>query len=270
MIKVRPHALHRIMGEPRSIDPRLITDGVAAILRRTKRTDGEKALIQSLKNRTLSEGAKTAVEEWVVERAYGFKDFAGNKYTEKGLTLEDHAIKTVQMNSLFTMGQYVHMNKNEQTFENQWLRGTPDIINPTHGRDTKCSWSGVQHPWGNRKSNQKVKDAGYDVQCQAYMDLTDKPDWCVDFVLLPTPAELVWGEDQREQQVVLVEAIPLHKRIKTVHIPRDQAFIDLMHIKCELVQEYAAIYADEIGVLDVIQDRAKEYKVPFTKGVKAA
>lgn len=270
MIKVRPHALHRIMGEPKSINPELITDEVAAILRRTKRTDEEKALIQCLKNRTLSEGAKTTVEEWVIERAYGFKDFAGNKYTEKGLTLEDHAIKTVQMNSLFTMGQYVHMNKNEQTFENQWLCGTPDIINPTHGRDTKCSWSGVQHPWGNRKANQKVKDAGYDVQCQAYMDLTNKPDWYVDFVLLPTPAELVWGEDQREQQVALVEAIPLHKRIKTVHIPRDQAFIDLMHIKCELVQEYAAIYADEIGVLDVIQDRAKEYKVPFTKGVKAA
>ena len=131
MIKVRPHALHRIMGEPRSIDPRLITDGVAAILRRTKRTDEEKALIQSLKNRTLSEGAKTAVEEWVVERAYGFKDFAGNKYTEKGLTLEDHAIKTVQMNSLFTMGQYVHMNKNEQTFENSGFVAHPtSLIQP--------------------------------------------------------------------------------------------------------------------------------------------
>ena len=58
MIKVRPHALHRIMGEPKSIDPELITDEVAAILRRTKRTDEEKALIQSLKNRTLSEVQK--------------------------------------------------------------------------------------------------------------------------------------------------------------------------------------------------------------------
>ena len=263
MIKIRPHALHRIMGEPKSIDPTLITEDVALVLKRTKRTDKERILIQSLKNKTLSEGAKTAIEEWVVERAYGFKDFAGNKYTEKGLSLEDSAIMSVQVNSLFTMGQYTKMTKNENTFENAWLMGTPDIINSDHGRDTKCSWSGVQHPWGLRKAEKKMADGGYEYQNRAYMDLTAKCKWFTDFVLLPTPVELTFSQDQREQQIDLVNAIPLHKRITSVVTEFDESINELIHTKCELAQAYAIKYALEIGVYDILLERSKEYKVPF-------
>lgn len=270
MIKIRPHALHRIMGEPKSIDPTLITDDIAAIIRRTKRTDDEKALIQHLKNQTLSEGAKTAVEEWVTERAYGFKDFAGNKYTEKGLALEDNAILSVQMNSLFTMGQYTKMTKNDKTFENPWLMGTPDIINANHGRDTKCSWSGVQHPWGKRKAEKKMGDGGYEWQNRAYMDLSNKKTWFTDFVLLPTPVELTYTQDQREQQIDLVNAIPLNKRITSIQTDFDEQINDLIHLKCELAQVYAEAYATEIGVYEILLNRTKEYAVPLAKKELAA
>ena len=263
MIKIHAHALHRIMCEPKSIDEQLITAEIATIIKRTKRTDEEKLLIQQLKNQTLSEGAKTAIEEWVIERAYGFKDFTGNKYTEKGLSLEDSAIMSVQMNSLFTMGQYTKMTKNEITFENAWLIGTPDIINLDHGRDTKCSWSGVQHPWSKRKADKKMADSGYEYQNRAYMDLTQKKRWFTDFVLLPTPVELTFTQDQREQQIDLVNAIPLSKRISSVAIDFEQNKNDLIHLKCELAQAYALQYAHEIGVYEILLDRAKEYKVPF-------
>lgn len=248
MLKVHPHALHRIMGEPKSIDPVLVTHEVAEIMKRTKRTDEEKTLIQDLKNHTLSEGAKTAIEEWVIERVYGFKDFQGNKYTEKGLTLEDHAIKSVQMNSLFTMGEYIHMKKNERTIENNWLVGTPDIINLDHGRDTKCSWSGVQHPWSIRKAEKKMSECGYEWQNRGYMMLTKKPKWFTDFVLLPTPENLIFGEDQREQQVILVNQISLKKRITSICIERNLEIEELIKIKCSAAQVYANSFAMEIGV----------------------
>ncbi|MDN8246563.1 hypothetical protein QZK48_08415 [Acinetobacter baumannii] len=247
MLKIHPHALHEIMGEPSKIDPALITPDVEVILTRKKRTDAEKALIQELKDHTLSEGAKSAVERWVVEQQYGFKDFTGNKYTEKGLTLEDHAIKAVQMNSLFTMGQFIGMQKNEKTLEDEFLIGTPDIINDDHGRDTKCSWSGVQHPFTFRRAEKKTKENGYDWQMRAYMRLTNKPKWAVDFVLLPTPENLIYSEDQREQQVVLVNQIPLNQRITTVWIERDFNLEKLMLVKCSLAQAYAQIVIAELN-----------------------
>lgn len=255
MLKVHPHALHEIMGEPKQIDPALITPDVEVILKRSKRTDEEKALIQHLKDHTLSEGAKSAVERWVVEKNFGFRDFQGNKYTEKGLTLEDHAIKAVQMNSLFTMGQFIGMQKNEETLEDEFLIGTPDIINADHGRDTKCSWSGVQHPFTLRRAEKKARENGYEWQMRAYMQLTDKPMWAIDYVLLPTPENLIFGEDQREQQVTLVNLVPLEQRITTVWIHRDFKLEELIKIKCSLAQTYA---------------KEVEREILGKKGVKAA
>ncbi|EXC34414.1 hypothetical protein ABLB95_15365 (plasmid) [Acinetobacter radioresistens] len=242
-MKVHPHALHEIMGEPKQVDPALVTPEIEAILRKTKRTDEEKALIKHLKEHTLSEGAKSAIERWVKKDIYGFCDFQGNKYTEKGLTLEDNAIRAVQIQN------FIGMQKNEKTFSNEYLEGTPDILvwNKGYGRDTKCSWSGIQHPFFEREAVKKVRDNGYDYQMHGYMNLTKLKRWAVDFVLLPTPDHLIFGEDQREQQVTLINQIPLKERITTIWIEYDEEVQRLIKIKCSLAQVYAQSLKAELG-----------------------
>ena len=47
------------------------------------------------KGEVLSQSAKSAIRDMVKQDLYGFDGFRGNKYTSKGLLLEDQAIKLV-------------------------------------------------------------------------------------------------------------------------------------------------------------------------------
>lgn len=48
----------------------------------------------------------------------------------------------------------------------------------------------------------------------------------VDFWLFPVPLELTKDWDDREQLIDLVDSIPIHKRLTTVKIERDESIID--------------------------------------------
>ncbi len=60
----------------------------------------------------------------------------------------------------------------------------------------------------------------------------------VDFWLFPVPLELTKDWDDREQLIDLVDSIPIHKRLTTVKIERDESIIDRIKDKIPHCQNY--------------------------------
>ena len=137
------------------------------------------------KSEVLSETTKSYVKEWLIEQIYGFRKEIKSKYIDKGNKLEDTAIdKAIEWLDLdFVM-------KNEESFEDEYFTGTPDIITNDEILDTKCSWDAYSFPLFDTE----LPNKDYFYQMQVYMHLTGKKKARVVYVLLNTPEELTWEE----------------------------------------------------------------------------
>lgn len=186
--------------------------------------------------------AKSAVRKIAKYDLFGYQDFDGNKFTEKGTLLEEQAIK------LSGLSRGLVLKKNQERRENDWLTGECDIYVPTRKLiiDTKCSWDIGSHPFFEDEAEEKAIKAGYDWQMQGYMWLWNCQQAQIDFVLLPTPIDLLSTYDSVEQHIDLVEQIPQRKRITSVTIKRDDKKIELIKERVEVAQKY---YQQVIGKL---------------------
>ena len=117
----------------------------------------------------ISATAKSAVRKIVKYDLFGYQDFEGNKYTEKGIALEEQAIK------LSGRKRGLALKKNEERRENDWITGECDIYVPSRNLiiDTKCSWDIGSHTFFTDEAEEKAKKAGYTIQMQGYMWLWD-------------------------------------------------------------------------------------------------
>lgn len=207
-LKVRCSSLHKIIGEPKS------------------KADKEAG--------KLTDTAKSAIREIVKFDLFGYQAFEGNKYTKKGNELEEQAIKL----SGFTRG--LALKKNTERRENEFISGECDIYVPTRKLiiDTKCSWDIGSHPFFRDEAEEKAKKAGYDIQMQGYMWLWECEQAQIDFVLFPTPIELLSAYDDNERYIDLVEQIPQTQRITTVTIQRDESIINKIKERVSVAQRY--------------------------------
>ncbi|HHF3640572.1 translocation protein TolB precursor [Haemophilus influenzae] len=182
----------------------------------------------------ISATAKSAVRKIVKFDLFGYRDFEGNKYTEKGIALEEQAIK------LSGRKRGLPLKKNTERRENDWITGECDIYVPSRRLiiDTKCSWDIGSHPFFADEAEEKAKKAGYDAQMQGYMWLWDCDEAQIDFVLLPTPYDQLSSYDDLNRYIDLVEQIPQEKRITTVTIKRDEKIIEKIKERVEIAQEY--------------------------------
>ncbi|HHE9434123.1 TPA: translocation protein TolB precursor [Haemophilus influenzae] len=182
----------------------------------------------------ISATAKSAVRKIVKFDLFGYQDFEGNKYTEKGIALEEQAIK------LSGRKRGLPLKKNTERRENDWIAGECDIYVPSRKLiiDTKCSWDIGSHPFFADEAEEKAKKAGYDAQMQGYMWLWDCDEAHIDFVLLPTPYDQLSSYDDSTRYIDLVEQIPQEKRITTVTIKRDEKIIEKIKERVEIAQEY--------------------------------
>lgn len=137
------------------------------------------------KSEVLSETTKSYIKEWLIEQIYGFRKEIKSKYIDKGNKLEDTAIdKAIEWLDLdFVM-------KNEESFEDEFFTGTPDIITNDEILDIKCSFSPFTFPL----LEDVIPTKDYEIQVQVYMHLTGKKKARVVYVLLNTPDELTWEE----------------------------------------------------------------------------
>ncbi|MDD0824611.1 translocation protein TolB precursor [Mannheimia sp. AT1] len=182
----------------------------------------------------ISDTAKAAVREMAKYDLFGYQSFDGNKYTVKGNQLEEQAIKL----SGFTRG--LVLKKNTERRDNGIINGECDIYVPSRKLiiDTKCSWDIGTHPFFKDEAEAKAVKAGYDTQMQGYMWLWDCVEAQIDFVLFPTPFDLIGTYESTDKLVDLVEQIPQEKRITTVTIPRDDEVINKIKDRVAAAEKY--------------------------------
>ena len=139
-------------------------------------------------NPKLPKGAQTYCQQWLKENfLYNRRKEIKSKYLTKGNECEDSAIHLL---NIIHLKDYV---KNEEYFENDFITGTPDIIDKPLNRDTKCSWDSDTFPLFETWC-----DDSYKWQGQCYMDLTGSTSHSVDYCLIDTPEHLIRSESKRE------------------------------------------------------------------------
>jgi hypothetical protein len=136
------------------------------------------------KGEVISETAKSYLKEWVIEQKFGVKKEIISRYLDKGLYLEDEAIK--HYNKLFK----TNAEKNDEFFENEYIQGTPDLIIDGKIVDIKCSFSAFSFPMFDKELPTKA----YYYQLQAYMWLTGCKEAEVAYFLLDSPDDVILRE----------------------------------------------------------------------------
>jgi len=176
-----------------------------------------------VKGDTLGETAKAHLVECYVRHVYGRQKDVTNAYIEKGLMAEEDSL------DLYTLVKDKLFVKNTEYFTNDWLTGTPDIVEPDTITDIKTSWDIFTF----YAQTVKAIDKKYWWQLQAYMDLTGANHAKLVYCLVNTPLKLI--EDQKRR---------LQWTMGVIDQDTDEAYIKA----CEMVDKNS-IY-DDIHIED--------------------
>ena len=139
------------------------------------------------KGRLLSATAESYCDLWLKEQIFNRKKSFSSKHTEKGQIVEDNSIDFIAEQ----LG-YGFLIKNEDSFKNEFMTGTPDIL-PPNGNiviDVKNSWDWSTFPL----FEDKIPNSDYYWQLQGYMALTGRKNAQLIYVLSDTPYNLIERE----------------------------------------------------------------------------
>lgn len=226
MMLFHPSSLGLLMTDAQSIDPELLTPELAVISRKVKKTDEEKALLQPLKEMSLSVGAKTALAAMASEFIYGYHKVVDTKQMQKGIMCEAEAI------DMLSHLDFTRYTKNTERRTSEYLTGECDIWVPgVCTKDTKVPWDVSTFPM----TAEEAHDSMYEWQGRAYMKLWGEKRHDVEYLLLDTPEELI-----RYEQIELhrVSHIKPELRRTTVSYAWDEALEQKMDRKCAVAQKY--------------------------------
>ena len=180
------------------------------------------------KSESLSQTTKSYVEEWLKEQIYGVKRTFTSKYTEKGQRVELDSLEYAK-NALKRKDEvWGKATKNEQSFEDDFFTGTPDIILPDRIVDIKSSWDCFTFP----AFEVDIPNRDYDTQLQVYMHLTGKKQAELVYVLIDTP------EDLTDVVYVYDEFIPQEYRVKRFFVEYDEEVIAKLQDRVEACRDY--------------------------------
>jgi len=141
------------------------------------------------KNETLSETAKSYIEDLFREKEFGIYKDISSRYTDKGIQMEDEAIQFAGN----VLGWDFGVFKNEERLTNEWITGVPDINTDSLLADIKCSWSGSTFPFFDTE----IPNKDYYWQLQGYMFLTGHFQAELVYCLMNTPQLIVEDEIRR-------------------------------------------------------------------------
>ena len=179
----------------------------------------------------LSETCKTYLEQWVTEKLYQRRvDFTA-KTTDKGNLVEDDAILYLSCH----VPGFEFATKNTQYFADEFMHGTPDIIEDEIGADVKSSYNHSTFPL----HNSELETTDYEWQMQGYMHLTGRQKWFVIYCLMSMPEEMLikearyrlgadYSKDDFEALAVnyLYDDLPPHLRLKVFELEYDAEKIE--------------------------------------------
>jgi len=198
------------------------------------------------KSEVLSQTAKTYVEELAKEHLFGIKKVFKSRYTDKGNEVEEKAIELTED----VLG-FEFLTKNENYYQNDWVKGTPDIITTSLVIDVKSSWSGDTFPFFETE----LPNKDYYYQVMGYMWLTGKKNALISYCLINTPEEIVndeirrtaWGKYEIEpseetiRDVVALHSfdnIPKDRRVKAFHVEYNEGVVNEMKTRIEYCRTY--------------------------------
>jgi hypothetical protein len=199
------------------------------------------------KGERLSQTTKSYILELAIQEKYGiYKEF-WSRYTDKGIEVEDEAIKLV--GEVLNVG---FIYKNEERITNEYITGVPDV-NTDVLIDVKSSWDAFT--FFEKVVEDELKNKDYYYQLQGYMWLTDKQEALLCYCLVDTPLQIVEDEIRREhwKQNLISESddvrayiedkhtfghIPKEKRVKTHVVKRDDEVIEAIKTRIEECREY--------------------------------
>jgi hypothetical protein len=198
------------------------------------------------KTELLSQTAKTYIHELVLQEKYGIRKEFSSRYTDKGNAVEDLSISLV--NDVLDVN---FIYKNEQYFENDYIKGTPDVNTEDVLLDVKSSWDATTFPFFDTE----IPNKDYFYQLQGYMWLTGKQQAMLCYCLVDTPIEMVEDEIRRahwklhkiDEDLDLREEveskhqfshIPKNRRVKVFYVQKDEQVIEQIKEKIELAREY--------------------------------
>jgi hypothetical protein len=178
------------------------------------------------KSEMLSKTCKTYVHDWLKEQIYGVQKVTSSKYTEKGLEVEDESISFFS-----TFGGHGYLTKNEKSYENEFLTGTPDIVVEDTVVDIKSSWD----MWTFPLFEDDVPNKDYYWQLQGYMALTGATKAKLVYVLVDTPMHLLNNWTDVEYSY---ENVPYKYRMKEFEVERNDEDIDKIKVRVNEIREY--------------------------------
>lgn len=133
----------------------------------------------------LSDTTKAYLREvWIAEVFGRIKYDLKNKFTDKGIACESDSLDLVQK---VTKTTYF---KNKKLLENEWIKGTPDVIKKDSIIDIKTSWD----IWTYAKVDADLAQKTYFYQLLGYMWLTGTKNSELMYCLVNTPEEIISDE----------------------------------------------------------------------------
>lgn len=198
------------------------------------------------KSEVLSQTAKTYVEELAKEHLFGIKKVFKSRYTDKGNEVEEKAIELTEE----VLG-FEFLTKNEDYYQNDYIKGTPDIITTSLVIDVKSSWSGDTFPFFETE----LPNKDYYYQVMGYMWLTGKKNALISYCLINTPEEIVndeirrtaWGKYEIEpSEETIRDVMSIHnfdhiskdRRVKAFHVEYNEAVVNEMKTRIEHCRTY--------------------------------
>lgn len=212
------------------------------------------ALMTNSRSKTdpLSETTKAALRELYIKVVYDREKYdKTNKYTEKGIACEPDSMDLVQKVTGLTYF------KNKETLENEFITGTPDIIDGVDAAkiviDIKTSWD----IWTYMGATEDKAYKDYYYQLLGYMWLTGAPASKLVYCLVNTPEEIMNDElyklsfkvkglgtdpviDEKVKKNYIFDDIDPNSRVKFYPLTLDEADIEQLKDKIYHARAYLA------------------------------
>ena len=188
---------------------------------------------------SLSQTSISKIESIVKQDVYGYKVQIDNKFVNKGIRMEDEAIELL---NLIYNKEY---KKNTNFFKNDFISGTPDIIDGNKIIDVKCPFSKVTFPVFADEAHNVL----YEYQMRGYMMLTGCESAEVTYCLMNTPIDLISYKNKDDERIFTeqldihnVDDLDLRYRTTTYTYYRDLDIEKEIIEMCKIAKDYQEQY----------------------------
>ena len=181
-----------------------------------------KIMSNSKKEGELSQTAKSYLHEWYSNESHDIH----SKYLQKGVMMELEAIQFAS--NVLELGV---VEKNKNHFENEYMTGTPDVIDGNTVIDVKVPWDRCTF-----QSNVNGIDKDYEYQLRAYMILTGCTNSILFYALMDTDEVINYGTE------VTYSDLPDNERWIAYRVEHDESIESAIIERVEMCREYLTKY----------------------------